>query len=137
MCNIVNLNSCSYEEQWSKLPLLDIFRLIHCGHQNSQITNPPLSSAAGVNTMWSCFYFSPSNRNTKQYSSFGASQRPVRSGSSATLPPNMRPNWDKNFKLTCNTSRGHMSSETANENIILEAESGVRKLCAVKDGEEI
>ena len=30
-----------------------------------------------------------------------------------------------------------MSSETANENIILEAESGVRELCAVKDGEEI
>ncbi|XP_052256843.1 rho-associated protein kinase 2-like [Dreissena polymorpha] len=33
-----------------------------------------------------------SNRNTKQYSSFGASNRAVRSGSSATLPPNMRPN---------------------------------------------
>ncbi|XP_052774970.1 rho-associated protein kinase 1-like isoform X1 [Mya arenaria] len=34
----------------------------------------------------------PSNRNTKQYSSFGATNRTVRSGSSATLPPNSRPN---------------------------------------------
>lgn len=40
-----------------------------------------------------CFRFRPSNRNTKQYSSFGATNRVVRAGSSSTLPPNVRPNW--------------------------------------------
>ncbi|XP_060563759.1 rho-associated protein kinase 2-like isoform X3 [Ruditapes philippinarum] len=53
-------------------------------HLSKKISKKGIVSSGGT--------LGSSNRNTKQYSSFGAANRTVRSSSSATLPPNSRPN---------------------------------------------